>query len=234
MWTGSTTVSRCDKHTRQTMCELVVCVSASDFIVSRSKDTPSYIINTKTHMFSRLPPFPGGPHTHAHTHTWRAKHLVKTPGDPEEIRQIEDGAAAGGGGGGGGGGDNMKREEDTPVISFAPDGWSRWKSGMDRSKEGRRGGGWDRRRAPWREWEKLLGMNNGWQILRDHVQTLIMDKTQLEGARKRLSGREESTRMMLLFEFGKTFCRLRHQTHNSHNTLSVSHTYTSPTTLDGR
>lgn len=73
------------KHTRQTMCELVVCVSVSDFIFSRSKDTPSYIINTKTHMFSRLPPFPGGPHTHAHTHIWRAKHLVKTPGDPEEI-----------------------------------------------------------------------------------------------------------------------------------------------------
>ena len=157
MWTGSTTVSRCDKHTRQTMCELVVCVSASDFIVSRSKDTPSYIINTKTHMFSRLPPFPGGPHTHAHTHTWRAKHLVKTPGDPEEIRQIEDGAAAGGGGGGGGG-DNMKREEDTPVISFAPDGWSR---------------GWtDRRRDDEEEDEtegELLGENerNCWAWIMD-------------------------------------------------------------------
>ncbi len=58
---------------------------------------------------------------------------------------------------------------------------------------------------PGREREKLSGINNGWQILRDHVQTLIMDKTQLEGPRKRLSRiylrkeeRQESTCMMHL------------------------------------
>lgn len=33
---------------------------------------------------------------------------------------------------------------------------------------------------PGREAEKLSAINNGWQILRDHVQTLIMDKIQLE------------------------------------------------------
>lgn len=39
---------------------------------------------------------------------------------------------------------------------------------------------------PGRESEKLSGINNEWQILRDHVQTLIIDKTQLEGTRKHL------------------------------------------------
>lgn len=82
----------------------------------------------------------------------------------------------------------MKREEDTPVISFSPDG-------SDGSQDGRIEGGTMRRTRgggeaegdPGREREKLSGMNNGWRILRDHDKTLIMDKTQLEGARKHLS-----------------------------------------------
>lgn len=76
-------------------------------------------------------------------------------------------------------------EEDAPVISFSPDG-------SDGSRDGRIEGGTARRTTgeaegdPGREGEKLSGMNNGWRILRDRVKTLIMDGTQLEGARKRL------------------------------------------------
>lgn len=39
---------------------------------------------------------------------------------------------------------------------------------------------------PGRGGEKSCGINNGCKILRDHVQTLIMDRIQLEGARGRL------------------------------------------------
>lgn len=71
----------------------------------------------------------------------------------------------------------MKREEDTPVISFSPYGGSdgSWDRRDNEKYDGRTEG------DPGRENKRLSGINNGWQILRDHVQTLIMNKTQLEG-----------------------------------------------------
>lgn len=56
----------------------------------------------------------------------------------------------------------------------------------DVSKEEQGGGGAGRRRSWEGKRQELSGMNNGWRILRDYVKTLIMDRTQLEGARGHL------------------------------------------------
>lgn len=50
------------------------------------------------------------------------------------------------------------------------------------------------RRTPWERRRGLSRINNGWQILRDLVQTLIMDKTQLEKRLRTTEVRWESPR----------------------------------------
>lgn len=65
---------------------------------------------------------------------------------------------------------------DTPVISFLQAlGWKTAVEGRRMMAEG----------DPGREEGVLLGMNNGWRLLRDLVKTLIMDHTQLEGSEEK-------------------------------------------------
>lgn len=95
------------------------------------------------------------------THTRLHKPLELQKKSQKMEERGEEGRADGGG--------------DTPVISFLQT--FRWKTAV----EGRRMAEGD----PGREQGVLLGMNNGWRILRDLVKTLIMDHTQLEGSEEK-------------------------------------------------
>lgn len=148
-------------------------------------------MQTHTHVFSRLPKWRLTQVVHKHTHTQAHTHTRLTPCCKKKKktmtlrnhRQVEDGRT---GGGGGDGDIRMKQGGHTPVISFSPDGG--WDGSWDRQIKGRHD---DKDEVetegdPGRAGEKSYGINNGWQILGDHVQTLIIDQIQLEEAREHL------------------------------------------------
>lgn len=142
-------------------------------------------------MFSRLPPYPRW-HARSCAHTYLARltscESRRWPGG--DGGQIEDGTT-----GGNREEEMMARWRKTHLLFAFLQTADRRDVGTDASTT-RQKTSWERRRG-------LSGINNGWQILRDLVQTLIMDKTQLE---KRLSTTE------VRWESPRTVFPMRHDT----------------------